>query len=524
MPAKNGFIYFNRTQATALMILLFLAEPVTGQQGILDSLFSFNAGQVKTGTALSIISKATGYSFTYDSRLINTEIRTKLSVENEPLSSILKLVLNNDSVAFSVIDKYIIISRVNNKSPLQTSSGDTTAQTPETGVAEGVIKDSETGEALAFAAVALKKYGKGTVANNNGEFRLTIPANFADDTLLFTYLGFISREIPLKQALGNNLSVSLVRDFVSIPEIIIRTQIPQEIILKAVAATGDNYGNTAARLTAFYREGVMKKNELQSYSEAVLQIYKSPYTSVLLNDQIKVYKSRKIENTDATDTLAIRLKAGLSTCLELDGMKNSFDFMSKESHHEYLYRITDIVTYDGESAYVIDFEQKEEVEIPLYRGTVYINASDFAVLYADFELHPKYISRMKESFISSSARGFTTWPLTVKYSVSYRKINNRYFLSHVRGDLVFTSRQKKKLFNSQFNVFFEMAVTGVNTTKTDRFDKEELAPIHAVFSRTISSYDQAFWENQDFLKPEDNLLQALENMKVRLQEFSGEQY
>ena len=74
-------------------------------------------------------------------------------------------------------------------------------------------------------------------------------------------------------------------------------------------------------LTGFYREGVMKKNELQIYSEAILQIYKSAYSGTILGDQIKVYKSRKIENTDRSDTLAVRLKAGLSTCLELDGAK-----------------------------------------------------------------------------------------------------------------------------------------------------------------------------------------------------------
>ncbi len=177
-------------------------------------------------------------------------------------------------------------------------------------------------------------------------------------------------------------------------------------------------------------------------------------------------------------------------------------------------------TYDEESAYVIDFEQREGVELPLYRGSMYINTDDFAILHADFELHPRYINKMKDSFISGSSRGFDTWPLTVKYSVSYRKVNDRYFLNHVRGDLVFTSKQKKKLFNSQFNVFFELAITGMNIKNVSRFDREELAPMHSVFSKTITSYDSRFWENQDFLRPEDNLLQALKNMKVRLLEFS----
>ena len=85
---------------------------------------------------------------------------------------------------------------------------------------------------------------------------------------------------------------------------------------------------------------------------------------------------------------------------------------------------------------------------------------------------------------------------------------------------MFESKQKKRLFNTQFNVFFEMAVTSTSLVNVTRFEKEELAPVHSVFSKTITNYDPVFWENQDFLKPEDNLLQALKNMKVKLQEFS----
>ena len=186
----------------------------------------------------------------------------------------------------------------------------------------------------------------------------------------------------------------------------------------------------------------------------------------------------------------------------------------------YTYRISDIIIFDEESAYVIDFEQNEYINLPLFRGTMYINTDDYALLSADFEIHPKYIDELKNSFVASPTRGFETWPSSVRYSVSYRKINERYFLNHVRGDLVFISKKKKRLFNSQFNVFFEMAVTDMRLDNVKRFDREELAPVHSVFSKTITDYDSDFWMDQDFLKPEDNLIQALQNMKVRLKEFS----
>jgi len=147
-----------------------------------------------------------------------------------------------------------------------------------------------------------------------------------------------------------------------------------------------------------------------------------------LGDQIKIFRSRKIENINRSDTLAIRLKAGLSTCLDLDGARNMFDFLTLASMADYIYRMTDIVTYDDEAAYVIEFQQRESVDLPLFKGTIYINTVDYAILYAEFEINPLLIHKMKDTFISTSSRGFNTWPLSVMYTVSYRKVNERYFL------------------------------------------------------------------------------------------------
>ncbi|MEZ4998785.1 MAG: hypothetical protein R2758_15460 [Bacteroidales bacterium] len=57
------------------------------------------------------------------------------------------------------------------------------------------------------------------------------------------------------------------------------------------------------------------------------RFHKSPYARSLQNDQIKVIRSRKIENLEAKDTLAVRLKAGLNATLSLDGIRHTFDFL-----------------------------------------------------------------------------------------------------------------------------------------------------------------------------------------------------
>jgi len=515
MLSFNGFI-FRVFQAILLFTLLLVPQKTECQEGILDSLFTFRAGAVRTGDALDIIAQQTGYNFTYDSRLIDKEKQTEMNFTNVRLKVILDSLLKDKTIAFSVIDKYIIISRAEKEAA---SRGDSLPP-EEVKYISGVIVDEETVEPLPFATIGLKNKGKGTVTNNNGEFGLKITPDLLNDTLCVSYLGYIRHELPVRQAFRSDLSISMRREFISIPEIIIKNQIPQEIIYKTVLAIRRNYCNEPAYMTGFYREGVMKKRELQNYAEAIVQIYKSPYSGSVLGDQMKIYKSRKIENVKRSDTLAVRLKAGLSTCLELDGAKNLFDFLNKESMSDYRYWLSDIVTWEDESAYEIKFEQREDIDQPLYKGVVYINTADLAILHAEFELNQALIHKMKDSFIYNSTKGFNTWPVSVKYSVSYRKINNKYFLSHVRGDMLFTSKQNSKLFSSQFLVFFELAITDIDLKNVKRFDREELAPIHSIFSRTITSYDPDFWGNQNFLRPEDNLLKALKNMKVRLHEFS----
>lgn len=514
MSSANGKIFL-KVPAIALFFILILPQKVVCQgQSILDSIFTFSAGSVKTGDALQIISRQTGYNFTYDSRLIDQTKKTEMNFLDTRLRIVLDSILKNASLVYSVIDKYIIISH-REPPPLSHPVDSTTSNLR---YLTGKIIDEENSQPLPFATIALKNKGKGTVTNINGDFGLKISPDLINDTLSFSYLGYLRREIPVQKAFEKNLIVAMKREFISIPEIIIKNQNPQDIIFKTVRSIAHNYGTTPAAMTAFYREGVMKKSQLQTYSEAILQIYKSAYSGTILNDQIKVYKSRKIENTDRRDTLAIRLKAGLSTCLELDGAKNVFDFLTNTT--DYSYRMTDIVTYDEESAYVIEFEQHESVEQPLFKGTIYINTVDYGILNAEFEINPKLIYKMKDSFVTTNRHGFNTWPASVKYTVSYRKMNDRYFLNHVRGDLVFTSSQKRKLFHTQFKVFFELAVTETELTNVERFDREELAPIHSVFSKTINNYDPKFWGNQDFLRPEDNLLHELKNMNVKLQEFS----
>lgn len=506
-----------KIQVTLIAGLLFLSLHSYSQESILDRPVRLPGSSIRASRALGEISRLTGFLFTYDTQIINADRSFTLPGQEMPVREILDSVAGDTAIHFLVQGRHIILYRETAMPPRPDPPADSLPVFLSIG---GKIIDAETSEPLPYATIGISHRGRGTVTNYNGNFILRISEECLEDTLTVSYVGYVNRLLPVRSLPGNVMTITMDRDYIPIPEVIIRAQDPLLILRRTVSSLASNYGTTPAILTGFYREGVYRKKEPQIYSEAVVKIYKSPYTRSLQNDQIKVIRSRKIENLEARDTLAVRLKAGLSATLSLDGMRHLFDFLDPQSFGSYEYHLTDIVTIDGETAYVISFKQKEWVTEPLMQGDMYINVDNYSLMLAEFEVNPLYIDETGESFISRLPKDYSMKPEYVRYRTRYRNVDGRYYLSHVRGDLGFNARGRKKVFNSRFNVFFELAITEHSTDNVARFDHEELAPAYSIFSETISGYDAGFWKDFDFLKPEDDLVAALENLKVRLGEFN----
>jgi hypothetical protein len=496
--------------------LFFLTLQLFPQESILERRVRMPGNSIRASRALSEVSRLTGYIFTYDTRIIDEDRVFTLPPSDMTVRELLDSVTGNPVIRYSVIEKHIILYR----DMITDTPKPVTDSLPLQHVLSGKVIDAETSEPLPFATVGISHSGRGMVTNNNGDFILKVTDEVLNDTLSVSYVGYINRRIPVRSMPGNVMTIGMERDFIPIPEIIIRAQDPALIIAKAVSSVASNYGTTPVLLTGFYREGVYRKKEPQIYSEAVVQIYKSPYARSMQSDQMKVIRSRKIENLEAEDTLAVRLKAGLSSTLTLDGMRNMFDFLDPMSFNSYDYHLTDIVTIDGETAFVISFSQKEWVTEPLMKGEVYINVDNYGVMLAEFEINPLFIAQTGQSYISRLPRNYSMKPEYVRYRTRYRYIDGRYYLSHVRGDLGFLARGRKKFFSSRFNIFFELAITDHRTENVVRFEHEDLAPVYSVFSNTVHGYDTEFWKNLDFLKPEDDLMEALGRLKIRLGEFN----
>ncbi|HEY0898839.1 MAG TPA: carboxypeptidase-like regulatory domain-containing protein, partial [Sphingobacteriaceae bacterium] len=79
----------------------------------------------------------------------------------------------------------------------------------------GTVTDAETKEALPGVSVKVKGSTTGTATNEDGRFTLTNVGENA--TLVFTYIGFATRELPA----AASMNVSLVEDYAKLEEVVV---------------------------------------------------------------------------------------------------------------------------------------------------------------------------------------------------------------------------------------------------------------------------------------------------------------
>ena len=73
-------------------------------------------------------------------------------------------------------------------------------------------------------------------------------------------------------------------------------------------------------MTAFYRETIKRRNRNVSLTEAVVNLYKQPYTNKS-KDIVALNKARKSTDYRRLDTVTVKLQGGPYSTLYLDIMK-----------------------------------------------------------------------------------------------------------------------------------------------------------------------------------------------------------
>jgi hypothetical protein len=272
-----------------------------------------------------------------------------------------------------------------------------------------------------------------------------------------------------------------------------------------------NYSQKPVYLISFYREGIEHKKKNVDLTEAVLKIYKPGYLDDSQSDQVKLLKMRRIVDYQESDSLLTKMKSGVNSVLMLDVMKHLPDFLELGNNPPYQYSHTDITLINDKPVNVISFEQYPFINEPLYKGELYIDSENQALLQAKFEIHPDYAKKAAYMYIEKKNNKIDITPRRIAYLVSYKPINGIYYVNHVRGDLYFNVKVKGGLFGSrsQLHIWFEAVSCEVDSINIVRFPRSDRLPTHKIFSDTKYEYDEQFWGNFNTIMPEEALKELI---------------
>ncbi|MDH6533574.1 carboxypeptidase-like regulatory domain-containing protein [Parabacteroides sp. 52] len=501
--------------------LLFLTTSSlkADNEDVLSRLIPINKGKGSIYKMLGQITDHSGYLFIYDSNLIENDKEVKIKTGTYTIRAAIHLITGNDNIGLKVIGNHILIYKPDlTLSPIH----QTLDRSPENDflTIEGVILNRYTSEPIPFATVGISQAAIGTVTNQNGEFRFRFPDSLRKEPIQFSHIGFIPQEIESNLIVNGHHRISLEPKVISLQEIIVRLVNPQKLLEDMLERRKLNNAPKPVYHTTFYREGVEHKKKLNSLTEGVFRIYKTPFSQPESSDQVKLLKMRRIIDQHERDTVIAKFKSGIHASLMLDPVKHLPDFLTHPDWYDYVH--SDITVKEGRLANVIVFEQRKGITEPLYKGEIYIDAENSALLGISFHIHPAFVKKAAGMFIEKKSKKLSVTPQKISYTVSYKAWNGVYYINHIRGDLFFKVRQRRKLFHSTLHTWFEMVTSKTDTLNVSRFTRQEVFHPHTIFAETPFTYDKRFWEDFNIIPPEEKLSDALHKISSKIEMESAE--
>jgi len=383
----------------------------------------------------------------------------------------------------------------------------------------GEVEDSQTKNPLVFATVTLEGTNISTVTNAEGQFSIKVPIDLANGNLTISFLGYKTATFPLRQFEGNRNQVTLDILVTELPEInIVAPKNAETLVRETLRKKGENYFTDPTVMTAFYRETIKRRRTNVSLSEAVVNIYKSPYSSTR-RDAMELYKSRKSTDYTKLDTLALKLQGGPFNTLFVDIMKYPEYIFTEETMADYEFNFENATRINNKLIYVVNFKQRPEIVEPLYKGKLYIDAEKKILTSAIFSLNITDPDLASAMFVRKKPTDVRVWPTDVAYRVDYREKNGKWYYGYSNVLLEFKVDWKNRLFNSRYTLTSEMAITDWEPNLTDnRLSNREKIRTNMILSDEASGFsDPDFWGAYNIIEPEKSIESAIKKIQRQLE-------
>ena len=382
----------------------------------------------------------------------------------------------------------------------------------------GEILDKTTKKPLVFATLNLEGSNVSTITNTEGKFLIKVPETNTTGTLTISFLGYKSLSVPLTQLKENKNKLLMTASVTELSEVNIRAPKDAEnLVRETLKKKGENYITDPTVMTGFYRETIKKRRRNVSLSEAVVNIYKTPYNSNK-KDALQLYKARKSTDYSKLDTVALKLQGGPFNALFVDMVKYPDYIFTDESINFYDFSFVNSTRVNDRLIYVIQFKQKPEILDPYYSGKLYIDAQNKILTRAIYALNITNRKLASKMFVRKKPKNASVWPTEVAYRVDYREKDGKWYYGYSNAFLAFKVDWDKKLFNSVYSMNCEMAITDweKNLDNSVLKSRERMKSNIILSDEAIGFADPDFWGAYNIIEPEKSIESAIKKIQRQL--------
>ena len=382
---------------------------------------------------------------------------------------------------------------------------------------KGEVLDVKTNKPLELVHLFIEHSNINTVTNKEGKFLLKVPHSLETKKITITYLGYESKVMSLSDFDDDKNKIYLKASTIQLADINISGLKDAEGLVKSVFKNkSDNYLDTNSVMTAFYRETIKKGNKNVSLSEAIVNIYKTPYSSVK-EDVLEFHKARKNTNYSKLDTLALKLQGGPFNTLFVDMVKYPDYIFSAETINDYNFSFDSTIRTDNKLIYVINFSPKSVDKSLFYEGQLFIDLKHKILTGATFALDVSNKKEAQSWFAVDKPTKSSVTPLQANYQVKYIEKEGKWHYGYSKIALDFKVNWKNKLFNSKYSMSCEMAVTDLkeDVVAMPKFkDRVRQSVVMADYKTGFS--DANFWGSHNIIEPDKSIERAIKKIKKQL--------
>jgi hypothetical protein len=378
----------------------------------------------------------------------------------------------------------------------------------------GVVKDKRSNKKLEYVNISVYGTNIGTVTNADGGFSIKIKDTIQVKTLNVSHIGYFNQQFPVKSDALNNITILLTPNDRTLKEVIVHPTDPLELVEKAIEKIAVNNSHNKNMLTGFYRETVRKRRNYITISEAIINIYKTPYTEGTNRDRVQIYKGRKLLSPKPGDTLIVKFEGGPTLSTYLDIVKNKDILLDKETLHYYKFKMENPVMIDERLHYVVSFQPQVILPYALFYGKLYIDNEILTFSRAEFSLSMDDRNKATQAVLKKKPFGMHFKPEDVSYLVTYKTIDGISYLNYVQNEVRFKCDWKRKLFSTGYTIVSEMVVTDKREDNVSCISHKDSFNKNQVLSDKVRSfYDSNFWEDYNIIEPTESLDAAVNKLK-----------